>query len=96
MSQGIVLQAKTLTVIEFLADGVVCFLAVLIAWSQVFSHGVPMPDMAEFAPQMPQWAAGVALVMSLLFMLRVNVHVDGSVRLGVVMLVAAPMNELSW
>ena len=67
MSQGIVLQAKTLTVIEFLADGVVCFAAVLIAWSQVFGHGVPLPDIAELAPQMPQWAAGVALVMSLLF-----------------------------
>src|ERR1700712_5842762 len=65
--QAFVSQTKPLTVIEFLADGAVCFGAVIIASTQILHHGSLLPDSMSLAPQIKEWAAGFALVMSLMF-----------------------------
>lgn len=60
-------QVKPLTVIEFLADTAVCFGAVLVA-STLHQSGL-LPDSISAAPQVFQWAAGFALVMSVTYSL---------------------------
>lgn len=66
MFQFFVHRVRALAVIEFVADTVVCFGAVVIASTQIFQQSV-LPDSKSAAPQIFQWAAAFALVMSLMY-----------------------------
>jgi sugar transferase (PEP-CTERM system associated) len=74
-------QFKTLTVVEFLADLLICFLAVLVSARQLFALQVVNIDASSAATQWFVLAAEFTLVMALMYTF-VGLYRRGSIVVG--------------